>query len=96
MCCLAVIFFAFGPRIAGIFWWIFDPSRWDDAFGSVIWPVLGLLFVPWFTVAFVLVAPTGAVSVFDAFVLVLALMLDFASLFGGYLRRDEVPGYSSL
>jgi len=96
MCCLAVILFFMGPRVAGIFWWIFDASRWDDAFGSWIWPILGLIFLPWFTVAFVLVAPTGSVTLIDCAVLVLALMLDFASLFGGYLRRDDVPGYSGL
>jgi hypothetical protein len=96
MCCLAVILFLVGPRIMGLIWWLFDPSRWDDAFGSWIWPILGLVFLPWFTVAFVLVAPTGTVSLLDATVLVLALMLDFASLFGGYLRRDEVPGYSGI
>ncbi len=93
MFCLAVILFFAGPRIAGIIWWIFDPGRWDDAFGSILWPILGLVFVPWFTVAFVLVAPTGSVTVFDGVVLVLALMLDFASFFGGYLRRQSVPGY---
>ena len=95
MVCLTVILLFAGARVAGIVWWLFDPDRWDDAFGSVIWPVLGLLVVPWTTLAFVLVSPTGVVSVLDAAVLVLALMLDFASLFGGYLRRDQVPGYPS-
>ena len=90
MCCLAVIFVFAGPRIAGLLWWLFDPDRWDDAFGSLIWPILGLIFIPWFTFAFVLVAPTGDVSVFDIFVLVLALMVDFAGWFGGYLRRGDV------
>jgi hypothetical protein len=94
MCCLGVILFFVGPRIAGLVWWLFDPDRWDDAFGSLIWPILGLIFIPWFTFAFVLVAPTGEVSVFDAFVLVLALMLDAMGWFGGYLRRGEVPGYN--
>jgi hypothetical protein len=95
MCCLAVVTFFAGARIAGILWWLVDPDRWDDAFGEVYWAILGLIFLPWFTLAFVLVSPTGTVSVFDAVVLVLALMLDFASWFGGYLRRDQVPGYSS-
>jgi hypothetical protein len=95
MACLFVIMLLAGPRIAGVVWWLFNPDRWDDAFGSVIWPVLGLIFFPWFTVAFVLVAPSGSVSVFDAVILAGALLLDFASLFGGYLRRDSMPGYSS-
>ena len=96
MCCLTVVLCVVGPRIAGALWWIVDPGRWDDAFGSVIWPILGLMFLPWFTIAFVLVAPTGSVTLLDCGVLVLALMLDFASLFGGYLRRDQVPGYSGF
>jgi hypothetical protein len=94
MCCLAVIFLFMGPRIAGLIWWLLDPGRWDDAFGSVIWPILGLIFIPWFTFAFVLVSPSGEVSVFDAVILVLALMVDFMSWFGGYMRRDQVPGYN--
>jgi hypothetical protein len=93
MCCLAVLLFFIGPRITGLVWWLFEPDRWDDAFGSVIWAILGLLFIPWFTVAFVLVAPSGEVSVVDAAVLVLALMLDFCTFFGGYLRRNEVPSF---
>jgi hypothetical protein len=94
MVCLLVILLFAGPRTGGILWWILDPDRWNDAFGSFIWPILGLIFLPWLTLAFVLVAPTGSVTVLDAFVLVAALMLDFASLFGGYLRRQSAPGYS--
>jgi hypothetical protein len=94
MVCLFAIMLLAGPRAAGVLWWIVDPDRWDDSFGSLIWAILGLIFLPWFTLVFVLVAPTGVVTLLDAAVLVAALMLDFASLFGGYLRRQSMPGYS--
>ena len=67
MCCGL---FDSGPALAhlsfGAFWWLFQPVRWEAAFnnwagGSLwwIWPVLGIIFVPWTTIMYVIVAPGG-------------------------------------
>ena len=53
MCCLALSAGFIGPRFALLIWWIFG-SKVDAAFSSWIWPLLGLLFLPWTTLAYVL------------------------------------------
>jgi hypothetical protein len=42
------------PRLALLVWWIFG-DRVELAFDSWIWPLLGLLFLPWTTLAYLLV-----------------------------------------
>ena len=62
MCCLALTAGFLGPRLALFLWWIFD-DRVDLAFDSWIWPLLGLIFLPWTTLAYLVVwSPVGGVS----------------------------------
>ena len=53
MCCLALSAGFIGPRFALLMWWIFG-DKVDAAFSSLIWPLLGLLVLPWTTLAYVL------------------------------------------
>ena len=53
MCCLALTAGFLGPRIALFLWWIFG-DKVDLAFDTWIWPLLGLIFLPWTTLAYVL------------------------------------------
>lgn len=53
MCCLALSAGFIGPRFALLMWWIFG-SKPDAAFSTFLWPLLGLLFLPWTTIAYVL------------------------------------------
>jgi hypothetical protein len=92
MCCIATSLVLLGPRLAGLLWWIFAPERWDRSFSSFIWPVLGLIFVPWTTLMYVIVKP-GGVAGFDWIWLGLSLVADVASYSGGYRYRESVPGY---
>ena len=63
MCCLWTVLVFLGPRIASIIWWIVEPARWVGvAFDSALWPILGILFLPWTTLMYVLVAPGGVVG----------------------------------
>ena len=58
-------------------------GRWDAAFNTVAWPLLGLLFMPWTTLMFVTVGRMGTSSgSFDWFCLVLAAVIDVATLAG--------------
>ena len=66
MCCAFLSLVLLGPRIFGAFWWIFQPLRWQASFanwagGSLwwIWPLLGIVFLPWTTLMYVIVAPGG-------------------------------------
>ena len=98
MCCAFLTLFLLGPRIFGAFWWLFQPVRWEAAFGGWtagtlwwIWPVLGLIFLPWTTIMFILVAPGGVVG-WDWFWIGLMVLGDIMSYTGGYGRK-RVPGY---
>ena len=86
MCCLFTILILLGPRVASVVWWIFDFDRWQTAFEifpiSIIWPILGIIFVPWTTLIYVLVAPEG-ISGLDVVLLMIALVVDAVSLGGG-------------
>ena len=53
MCCLALIAGFIGPRVALFIWCVFG-SKVDAAFDSWIWPLLGLVFLPWTTLAYVI------------------------------------------
>ena len=97
MCCLLLMLVMLGPRIVGIFWWIFQPLRWEAAFNSWptslwwIWPILGIVFLPWTTLMYILVAPGGVVG-WDWLWLGIMLIADIAS-YGGGAGRRRLPGY---
>ena len=94
MCCVFTTLLFLGPRVAIVIWWLLDPARWNFAFGSIIWPILGLIFLPWATLTFVLIAP-GGVSGLELVLLLAALAADVMSHAGGvYGNRKHVPGYS--
>ena len=62
MCCLALTAGFLGPRIALFIWWVFG-NKVDAAFDTWLWPLLGLIFLPWTTLAYVLAwGPLDAVS----------------------------------
>ena len=93
MCCLATILVILGPRIGILFWWLADQARWNLAFDTFLWPLLGFLFVPWTTLMYVLVFP-GGVDGFDWVWLGLAFLADiFSYAGGGYTNRDRMKGY---
>ena len=96
MCLFIIVLFG-GPRLGGLLWWLFYPERWDRAFDNFIWPVLGLLLLPWTTIMFVAVAPTGTVADWDWMWLGLAFFADVVSLgsggVGGRSRYSSSRGY---
>jgi hypothetical protein len=95
MCCGFALLVLLGPRFAGLIWWLARPAIWSAAFnGSWLWPVLGLVFLPWTTLMFVIVSPGGVVG-FEWVWIGLAVVADIASYSGSaYGNRDRMPGYS--
>jgi hypothetical protein len=98
MCCAFLSLVLLGPRFFGALWWLFQPARWQTAFngwtgGNLwwIWPVLGIIFVPWLTIMYVIVSP-GGIEGFDWVWLGLALFGDIAS-YGGGVGRKRIPQY---
>jgi hypothetical protein len=62
MCCFFLLLAGLGPRFAIVAMWLFG-SRVDAAFGSALWPLLGLLVAPWTTLMYLLAwSPIGGVS----------------------------------
>ena len=98
MCCFLLVLVFLGPRIGGALWWLFQPMRWESAFRNFaggdlwwIWPILGIVFLPWTTIMYVLVAP-GGVESWDWLWLGLMLVFDILWYTGG-AARNRVPGY---
>ena len=84
MCCFFISLVLLGPRIVGALWWLFQPLMWQAAFTNWlgwwwIWPVLGLIFLPWTTLMYIIVAPGGVVG-WDFLWLGLMVAADIASL----------------
>jgi hypothetical protein len=95
MCCLAASLVLLGPRFAILIWWLLEPVRWNAAFDTFIWPLLGFLFLPWTTLMYVLVFQ-GGVDGFDWVWLGLGLLADvFSYAGGGYTNRDRFTGYNA-
>ncbi|MFN8483212.1 MAG: hypothetical protein U0768_09255 [Anaerolineae bacterium] len=97
MCCFFLALVLLGPRVVGALWWLFQPAIWQLAFNGWpvawwLWPVAGIIFLPWLTLMYVLVAPGGIVG-WDWLWLGLALVADIAMYTGG-AGRKRVPGYA--
>jgi hypothetical protein len=93
MCCVITTFFFLGPRAGILVWWLVDQVRWEAAFSSFFWPLLGFIFAPWTTLMYVLVAPTGDVAGFDWIWLAIAVLADLSMYMGGgYANRGRVRG----
>jgi hypothetical protein len=79
MCCLVLVASGLGPRIVLVGIWIFG-DRIDFAFGSWVWPLLGLLFLPWTTLFYVLMwSAVGGVSGAEWLLVALGVVFDIAT-----------------
>jgi hypothetical protein len=88
MGCFVVLFALISPRLAIIFVWLFS-NVFERAYDSFWLPLLGFFFLPWTTLAYAFTWDSGrAVEGFDWFIVVLAFLIDIASLAGGRRARD--------
>ena len=77
MGCLLVLLAAFAPRLIVVFAWIARPAYVDAVFDTWIVPLLGLIFLPFTTLMWLLVgAPPQGVEGLDWLWIVLAVVLD--------------------
>lgn len=91
MGCLFVLFAAFAPRLIVIFAWIARPAYFDAVFDSWIFPLLGLIFLPFTTLMWLLLgAPPEGVEGLDWLWIVLAVVLDMTHYANTYSQRGAV------
>jgi hypothetical protein len=98
MCCFVTTLLLLGPRAGILGWWLIAPARFALTFaGSYIWPILGLLFLPWTTLMYLILwSPGLGIVGLDWVLLALALLADLGTYGGGaYGNRDRLPGYGS-
>jgi len=101
MCCFTTILLVFISRIAIVIWWLANPQSHNLPFanwtlpGSLVfpawlWTLLGGIFLPWTTLAYLLLFPGGIVG-YEWIVLGIALLIDLAGHTGTYRHRRRIP-----
>jgi hypothetical protein len=97
MCCLITSLFLLGPRFATLIWWLINPLRFTAAFSSFVWPILGIIFLPWTTLMYLIVwSPVTGIYGLDWLWLGLAVLADIGTYAGGgYGNRERIPGYGA-
>ncbi len=82
-CCLIAGFGAFVPRLVLLFLWLFTDLV-TRAFEGWVAPLVGLLLLPYTTLAFVaMYAPSDGVTGFGWFVVILGFLFDLSQYAGG-------------
>ncbi len=91
MGCLFVLLAAFAPRLIVIFAWIARPAYFDAVFSTFVFPLLGLIFLPFTTLMVLLVgAPPAGVTGFEWFWITLAVLLDLGHYANTWSQRSMV------
>jgi hypothetical protein len=93
--CFLGLAIAFAPRVILILAWIFS-ERWPIVWkGDFIVPLLGIIFLPYTTVMYMLVVNplTGGINGWDWLWLVLGFILDITKWANVYQYRRNVPYY---
>jgi len=95
MVCLFAMMAAFFPRIAFLILWLARPTMVNTAFNGWFLPLLGLVFLPFTALMYVLlVQGVGGLYGWDWLWLGVAVLLDISHYAGtGRYRREVVPGY---
>ena len=96
MGCLFVTFGAFFPRLAVLFIWIARPQMFEAALGSALVGLIGIVFLPFTTLIYVLLwTPTG-LSGWDWLWVFLAFLIDLGGLTSSaYANRERAGGFYS-
>jgi hypothetical protein len=96
MGCLFVMFAGLFPRLGVFFIWLARPVYFNAAFGdSWLWPLLGIIFLPFTTLMYVLLWSTTGLTGWDWLWLALAVAIDVGHWgSSAYTNRNRIPGYS--
>jgi hypothetical protein len=97
MCCITSLFLVLFARVGIVAWWLANPLSHNLPFRNWIfpsipawiWTLLGGIFIPWTTLAYLLLYP-GGITGFEWIVLGGAFLLDLASHGGTYRHRSRI------
>jgi hypothetical protein len=93
MGCLFALLGGLFPRLALLIVWIARPVLVDAAFNTFLLPLLGIIFLPFTTLIYVIVyTPNVGVVGFDWFWVILAVLLDISHWSASYTQRNQIPG----
>ena len=91
MGCLLAIMSAFAPRLVFLIIWIARPVYIDSVFDTFIFPLLGLIFLPFTTLMWVLLdAPPVGVHGLDWLWIAIAVVLDLGHVGSAYAQRHQM------
>ena len=86
---LSVLMAAFFPRFALFLIWILRPVRVDAAFDTFILPLIGIVFLPFATLMYVLLYTPGAgLNGWEWFWVALCALFDLAHVGVGYRQQS--------
>ena len=89
MIILSVLMAAFFPRFALLMLWILRPVRVDAAFDTFILPLLGIIFLPFATLMYVLLYTPGVgLSGWEWFWVAVCAFFDLAHASVGYVSQS--------
>lgn len=92
--CLFALLAGLFPRVAFIVYWIARPSVVDAVYGTFIWPLLGLIFVPFTTLMYTILWTARGLTGWDWVWVAIALLLDLghyaSSAYGNRARLSSM------
>ena len=89
MGCLFVLISLLSPRLGILILWAFTDYIYR-AFDTWFWPLLGVIFLPWTTLIYILVAaPVGNITVWGWLMIALGVLLDLNSHAQSYANREQ-------
>ncbi len=88
MCCVVLLVALVGPRLALFVLWLFS-SYLSRAFDAFLLPFLGVLFLPWTTLAYAVAQnELGGVQGIGLILVVLGVLVDIGVLGGSARERS--------
>ena len=92
--CLFAILTVFSPRLAFLIVWM-ATDLVDKAFSGFILPMLGLVFLPFTTLFYVLVYDPSGLSVWGWLLVIMGFLLDLGAYSSSsYAKRNQASSYS--
>jgi hypothetical protein len=93
MGCIFALFAGIFPRLGLLIVWVARPERVDAAFDTFLLPLLGIIFLPFATLIYVLLyTPGRGVTGGDWFWVTLAALFDIGHWVAGASQRNQIPG----